>query len=188
MSGQGIPLQIAVPAGKWVRVLRRYTLSPARDCPAGGYHNASRVLCTVPEGAQREGRADDHPHDDRNWPAECGCGYQFGAEDRWQRADNPVYRLPDGAEFTFSRSLGMVAPAGTMVRVSWFDDFAPGGGESWCVALPDGGDWITTQAARRGGQWAVTGTPPLITVSPSIWNNQPNGWHGWIRDGRLVDA
>ena len=182
----GIPLRVAVPALKHVRMLRRYTLSTELDCPAGGYHNASRVLCTVPEGGQRPGRDDDWPHDDPNWPAACGCGYQFGPSDRWQRADHPVYRLPDGAEFTFSRSLGLVAPPGTMIRIPWFDDFASGRGESWCVALPDGGDWITTQKASSGGHWTVTGTPPLITVTPSIWNNRPNGWHGWIRDGYLT--
>ena len=189
MSGEGIALRVAVPAGKYMRVLRRFVLSPDRDCPAAyGYHNAVAELGLVPDGQQRPGRDDDHPHDKPGWPAECACGYQFRPEDSWQRADNEVYRLPDGTEFTLGGSLGMAAPPGTMIRVPWFDDIDPERGEAWNVVLPDGGEWITTQKARGGGHWTVTGTPPLITVSPSIWHNQPDGWHGWIRDGALVDA
>ena len=56
------------------------------------------------------------------------------------------------------------------------------------MVLPDGGSWITTQQASGGGYWTVTGTPPLITVTPSIWHNSPHGWHGFIRAGELVDA
>jgi hypothetical protein len=38
--------------------------------------------------------------------------------------------------------------------------------------------------------WEVTGTPPKITVSPSIrlMTNDGDEWHGYIRDGELVEA
>jgi hypothetical protein len=47
--------------------------------------------------------------------------------------------------------------------------------------------------------WEVSGTPPLITVSPSIdvcrfvqrdgeWVRDGSYWHGWIRAGELVGA
>jgi len=73
-----------------------------------------------------------------------------------------------------------------MIRATWYDGHAQRPGESWLVILPDGGQWLTTQQASGGGYWDVSGTPPMITVSPSIWNNAPAGWHGWIRDGELV--
>jgi Family of unknown function (DUF6527) len=61
--------------------------------------------------------------------------------------------------------------------------------ESWLVMLPNGSVWYTTQTASDGGRWDVTGVPPRITVSPSIFDHWPgNEWHGWIRDGELVDA
>jgi hypothetical protein len=63
--------------------------------------------------------------------------------------------------------------------------------------------WRTTDQASRPphGLWAVSGAPPLITVTPSIdierWVQPPGGgppvrdgshWHGWITAGVLVDA
>jgi hypothetical protein len=184
----GIPLRIAEPTGRYRRSLRRYVLSADRDCAAGGYHNASADIGDVDESERAEASGDNWPHDDPRWPSACGCGYVFAAEDRWQRNDSGIYRLPDGAEFTFRGSFGSTAPPGAMIRASWCDEYAGQPGESWIIALPDGGEWITTQKARGGGFWAVTGTPPGITVSPSIWHNAPTGWHGWIRDGKLVDV
>lgn len=60
--------------------------------------------------------------------------------------------------------------------------------EAWFIVLPNGaGGWTTTDTSsirgskERGPRWTVTGTPPNITVSPSI-DASPE-WHGWIRDG-----
>ena len=192
----GIPLRIAEPAGRYRRSLRRYRsarTAPGQDlndCPAGDYlrfHNASTDIGDVSE-ADRIASDGDWPRDDARWPDACACGYVFAPEDVWQRRDDPVYRLPDGTEFVFRGSFGRSAPPGTMIRAAWYDAHAEGRGESWLVSLPDGGDWITTQDATGGGSWTVTGTPPGITVSPSIWHDSPNGWHGWIRDGHLVDV
>lgn len=65
--------------------------------------------------------------------------------------------------------------------------FTPG--DQWqLVILPDDGTWITTQSATGGGYWTVTGTPPAITVTPSIFHNSPHGWHGFITNGELVSC
>ena len=67
--------------------------------------------------------------------------------------------------------------------------------ESWCIVLPNAaGIWHTTEHAslrelphgnQAGPLWTVTGTPPKITVSPSIDAGQ-YGWHGFINDGVMT--
>lgn len=181
----GIPLRIAEPTGRYRRDLRRYRGKPNGTCAAGGYCDITVTIGEVGDAELHHG--DTWPHDDPRWPAACAaCGYLFAPDDAWQRNDNEIYRLPDGSEFAFWGAFGKAAPAGTMIRATWYDEFTEQPGESWIVSLPDGGEWITTQKATGGGYWDVHGTPPNITVSPSIWHNSPHGWHGWIRSGELV--
>jgi hypothetical protein len=181
----GIPLRVAGPTGRYRRCLRRYR----SECPAGGYHDATNDIGEVGETEREPVHGDRWPHDDPRWPAACAaCGHAFGPEDGWQLNDNAIYRLPGGAEFAFWGAFGRAAPPGTMIRARWADEFSNPPGESWLISLPGGGEWITTQPATGGGYWTVTGTPPAITVSPSIWHNAPHGWHGFIRDGELVPA
>lgn len=185
----GIPLRIAEPAGLYQRSLRRYSSTGTlRECPLTGYHNASADIGEITEAGHTPVSGDNWPHDDPRWPPACGCGYVFTDADAWQRNDDPVFRLPDGTGFPYRASFGKTAPAGTMVRAAWYDEYSGRPGESWIIALPDGGEWITTQQASGGGYWTVTGTPPAITVTPSIWHAAPAGWHGWITDGELRDA
>lgn len=180
-----IPLRIAEFTGRYQRSLRRYHSGPHDECPASGYHNASTDIEIVTEQSPH---GDSWPHDDARWPAQCACGYAFTDEDRWQLNDDRICRLPDGAEFVFRGSFGHCAPPGTMFRADWYDQYSrhPDGIESWLVALPDGGEWITSQEATGGGYWTVTGTPPMITATPSIAHNAPAGWHGFVTSGELV--
>ncbi len=48
--------------------------------------------------------------------------------------------------------------------------------------------WHTRQpaAGTPGARWLVTGQPPNLTVTPSI--NVVGVWHGWIRNGELVEV
>jgi hypothetical protein len=187
----GIALQIAEPTGRCRRDLRRFTFTvKVPRCLANPWgHDAMVTIGEVPE-AEQAVHGDNWPHDDLAWPKTCtACGYEFADDDEWQRNDNRLYRLPDGTEFAHWGSMKNV-PAGTMIRIPHYDEFSqhPERIESWLVILPDGGEWVTSQRASGGGFWTVSGTPPLITVSPSIWHDQPNGWHGFIRNGELVDA
>jgi hypothetical protein len=183
-----IPLRIAETTGRYQRSLRRYRSGPHDECPVSGYHNASTDIEVVTEPMDSHG--DHWPHDDARWPAQCECGCAFTDEDRWQRNDDRICALPDGTEFVFRGSFGRCAPPGSMLRAEWYDEYSrhPGKIDSWVIALPDGGDWITSSEATGGGYWTVTGTPPAITASPSIFHNAPSGWHGFIRDGELVAA
>ena len=69
---------------------------------------------------------------------------------------------------------------------AWDDDDR----ERWAIVLPNGTVWYTTDiASGTHERWEITGEPPNITVTPSIDDRWPgNPWHGWIRNGELVDA
>jgi hypothetical protein len=189
----GIPLRIAEPTGRYMRSLRRFRFSDAdvQRCIASSYCNASVDIGEVTDPAEAHG--DNWPHDDTRWPTTCeSCQRLFMPSDQWQRNDNQIYQLSDGTEFVFRHSFGRVAPAGTMIRAAWYDEYTQKQfelgelTESWLIALPDGGEWITTQKATSDGHWVVTGTPPNITATPSIFHNSPTGWHGFVTNGELV--
>jgi hypothetical protein len=183
-----VHLQIAEFTGRYRQILRRYRSGSENSCPVYGYHNAS---VEIDETTDRNNESGDDrwPHDDPRWPKICACNaYLFLESDHWQNNYVRIFRMPDGSEFQFWGAFGRCAPVGAMVRAEWFDDFKDVPGDSWLISLPDGGEWITTQKASGGGYWTVEGTPPDITVSPSIFHNQPSGWHGFIRGGELVNA
>lgn len=180
-------LQIAEFTGRYMQVLRRYRRGTENNCPIHGYHNATTEIGETQSDTERGD--DQWPHDDKRWPQFCHCGqYWFTDDDHWQNNYVRIFRMPDGSEFQFWGAFGKIAPVGAMIRAPWYDEFSkhPAGIESWLVALPDGGEWITSQAASSGGYWEVSGEPPNITVHPSIWHNQPSGWHGFITNGELV--
>ena len=52
-------------------------------------------------------------------------------------------------------------------------------GSSFCL------DWRSYDGNNYGRGWTRTGEPPNVTVTPSIVFD---GWHGWVRDGELVNA
>lgn len=197
----GIPLVVAELTGMYRRDLRRFNYgSKGKVCPGRPSsaefpqgHDATNTIGFVPADDAERVHGDNWPHDDEHWPSKCDhCDYVFEDEDEWQRNDNPMYRRPDGVEFALWGSLKDV-PAGTVMRLPWADEYMsarhPQRTPSWRVQLPDGGEWVTSQQASGGGFWTIEGEPPMMTVTPSIWHNQSSGgWHGWIRNGELVDA
>ncbi|SFR08799.1 hypothetical protein [Desulfoscipio geothermicus] len=57
-----------------------------------------------------------------------------------------------------------------------------------CVQLPNGHIWcVDTKFAGQEHGWTVFGTPPWITVYPSVSIPGPNGYHGWLVNGVLTD-
>lgn len=54
----------------------------------------------------------------------------------------------------------------------------------WLISLPSN-RVFASDTAERGG-WTWTGTPPNVTIRPSI--NIPDGWHGFVTDGVISNG
>lgn len=162
--------------------LRRYRL--AEDCPGGPYHDACQPLGQVLRPRQPTG--DNFPHDDPRWPTTCeSCPYVFSAQDEWQHGFIDLYRRNDNGKLLSLAS----APPGAMWDATWYGPEWKGpDGKSLVVRLPNRIDWTIDGPTRSGGRWTRTGTPPKITVRPSILadQNTTNTYHGYLTDGVLI--
>jgi hypothetical protein len=192
----GIPLFIAEATGTCRLSLRRYR---SDEDDQGHWHNASVVIdgdapVTPPKPDGTKPFIDDGrvPHDDPRWPAACTCGEAFTDDDQWQVNESDWYE-GGGQRFTWG-SGNWDGPPGAMFRAPWQDDITPDNGlPAWIIFLPNGTYWCTRDRSSGGGnkigpQWSVSGTPPRITVNPSINDQSSRPWHGWIRDGEMVPA
>lgn len=54
-------------------------------------------------------------------------------------------------------------------------------GRWWCL---DQREYDHTRGGWHGEGWAMSGEPPLITMSPSI--NMVGSYHGWLQNGVLT--
>jgi hypothetical protein len=158
------------------------------------YHQA---IAVVGEGSSDEhgGVAACFPEfkDDPRWPVQCECGHVFLPSDNRYVDRCTLYRRIDTGEvFTLSN-----APLGAMWLADWYPEKHRGpDGLSLIVNTP-GGHWMVDQKAPDGSGWTRTGTPPNVTANPSIlfhphrYEGDPEphgGYHGWLRDGRLVEC
>jgi hypothetical protein len=190
----GIPLFIAEPTGTCRLRLRRFRHGGEGE---SHFHDAAAVIDeNAPSSRARlEGRhraGDDRvPRGDPRWPAACPCGCLFEDDDEWQVNELPWY---EGSGHRFAWGIGSWdGPAGAMIRAPWRDDTPDNGCPAWTVFLPNGTTWCTRDQASvpgggRGSQWTITGVVPHITVHPSINDQGTRPWHGWIRNGELVEA
>lgn len=159
--------------------LRRFTFGDSKPC-AGTLsgHSASVVIAAVvPFESEWEGDGTkQHPRDDPRWPVACErCGYVFTPEDQWQHNLDRLYRNPIDGALHRPRE----APVGAMWLELWHD-------EPHLVVMTPGGEWDIDGPARNGGGWSRTGEPPLVTANPSILIG--DRYHGWLRDGFLVEC
>ncbi len=168
------------------RWLRRYSSGDGK-CRDGGYHN---IHTRIEDGAADEPSVSGPtawPLDDPRWPAVCSCGYRFTDKDERQLFTLHVWRrTDDGEEFVLHPNMEGTAPPGAMFRADWLEPrYVGSDGISLGLVTP-GGTWlIDFPASSGGGRWTRTGTPPMITAMPSILTPS---YHGWLRDGVLVDA
>jgi hypothetical protein len=183
------------------RTLRRFAFSAASGVPACpyGYHDATAPLDRVPLALGEPGSGSDAwPHDDPRWPARCRCGYAFRAEDTWQVNVTRLYARSDGGPETTIEA----APVGAMWYADWYverrRDRTPGPGtglgpDGRCLMVKTpAGSWNVDGPSSSGEGWTRTGTPPVVTATPSIWVGKPEtvppkGYHGWLNNGYLSD-
>lgn len=182
---------LPLPSEFFRRSLRRYNGNLKCPHPAqqwapgvrpwmGGYHDAEVVIdsefAAPPE--EEGGTLGREFADDPRWPGRCVCGYEFKPEDHWQANTTRLYRgSPDGKLYVLREF-----PPGAMWDAPWLEDYGRGpDGKNWCVQMPCGEEWIAYGPSSNGGKWVVQGSPPNITVSPSI--HLVGRYHGFLKGG-----
>lgn len=192
--GSTIQCFLLQPTKKYRINLRRY--SKDAKCPVNNWCHNADIFVGEEEHEEPPTNGDLHPHDDPHWPAKCDlCDYKFVEGDYWQKNYDLVYRADDGREFTLTspdqmtNDRVMQAPPGALWECSWMPSAAPDG-KSYCVRTP-GGDWHI-DGSYKHGTWTRTGVAPNLTVTPSILigTKADGSWqyHGWLRDGKLVEC
>lgn len=175
------------------------------------YHNAEVVIGDVkkplagPDEYETAPSREDLPKD-APWPKTCACGYVFTTRIRYSKTNvgsysKDIWQVNDDRYFARSSGPGVTPdadaerwariralPPGAMFRAYWLErNYAGPDGMSLAVICPCNESFaMDMPATDGGGRWTRTGTPPKITLSPSI--NLVGHWHGWLRDGVLVDA
>lgn len=183
--------------------LRRYSLGSS--CPGRmSYHNISVPFEDYDDnGAPLVIRDAEKPLDLSIWPKACACGYEFTDQDEAQLFPERIYKRTDtGEEF----SLRDAAP-GAMWSCEWAlvegsNAFRGPDGQSLCVRLPNGNDWMidgpasncTMKDDAQHKCWVRHGIPPLITVgkdghtcSAGAGSIQSGSYHGFLRNGEFTD-
>jgi hypothetical protein len=178
------------PIDKLARYLRRWNGTEKCSMSGMGYHNAeARVENIDIDGDPADSYPGSEPIEawaaDPRWPQRCACGYEFNPEDGQQVRCNRIYRRQgDGEEMPLCE-----APAGAMFYSGWYEDIGIAGpdGRSLSVITP-GGQWDIDMPSSSGGHWQRSGEPPNVTANPSILIGSPPRYHGWLRNGVLIDA
>lgn len=185
------------PTGEATRTLRRYShVEGEGTCPADpdelSYHNASLdigispvVLCDHDQDGLKYIAAidvDDYRGDPR-WPAQCSCGYEFTDEDSWQVNQCPIYESKDGRRTYVTKAYGRRPIPGAMYHTWWRPWIRKEDGLTITVVCPNGEEWCIDEKASSGGYWTRTGTPPKLTVTPSIIAGD---YHGFLTNGVLT--
>jgi len=157
-----------------------------------GYHNAEVGIGTAPfvgdyrTAGYRRG-PDVEELTTLPWPERCGCGYVFSPDDSWQHVTERLYWRADSSATVRLRD----AEVGAMWFAPWYEDVWKGPDGRCLIVMTPGGEWTVDGPANNGPGWRRSGTPPLVTAHPSIGFKNPDGswrYHGWLRDGYLVDA
>jgi hypothetical protein len=171
------------------RILRRYggDRKCAKPGRLGDYCNGEVFLDEIDYPAKTVITSFNFSRDDPRWPKVCdGCGAPFVNEDTWQVFVDALYTRSDTGAATTLRE----AAPGAIWDAWWMPDKYKNKADGLCLTckLPNGYDWMIdggSQQSPEPGAWQRNGTPPKLTVSPSILAAD---YHGWLRDGVLVSV
>lgn len=182
-----------IPSAYMRRSFRKYTIpfEGLAPCPErGGIHEAKLVI--EPRIHLPDGIPGDEPVEpwlpDPRWPERCACGHYFGPKTTWQVLLDRLYQgAPD--EKLHGLDDPDLAP-GAMWDAPWISEACPSwsgpDGRSLVVRLPSGTAFPMDVPAKDAGKWARTGTPPLVTLHPSI--NEVGSYHGTLTAGLLSEC
>lgn len=193
--------------------LRRYTGDAHGPCPLmpGKYSWHNAISAPIGEAAPSWGTLDigkkylagipTLPVEDPRWPVACGCGFVFPPDSftsHRQMVQDLLY-TGGGQE----RTTTAAARPGALWDGVWCNDIVDWTGSdgiSLFCKTPDGewhvdgianncaGPHMTGAVPRTHFCWERVGdprNPETLTVSPSI---RSGSYHGWLRNGVLVDA
>lgn len=137
--------------------------------------------------------------DDKVWPTACArCKRLFAGDVMKSTMQELIYRTDDGKEMTISE-----APIGAMWNEPGHRPLTLPSEDGLCLVVKTpGGNWCVDGPSWENGvkkadrAWKRTGTPPNITANPSIHilttgldgSERRTVYHGWLRDGVLIDA
>lgn len=184
VKGDKIQCEFLQPTDQVRRYLRRY--GGGNDCPTGGnkkYHNAKVHLDDIVKPTCDEVVSGDlWSHQDSRWPTHCSCGRAFEPKDEWQLNVEHLWLRENGELITRED-----APIGSMWYADWYRFCGPDG--HCLVVKTPSGEWIVdAPASGKTTGWDRHGIPPNVTAKPSIWINKPDGYHGFLTDGYLIEV
>ncbi len=165
--------------------LRRYNSGACSSTL--GFHDASAVIAKrfYKDNGYLGEPATGVTNDDPRWPTRCPCGYTFQPDDHRQHQLTRLLEDDTGKlQVTLSE-----APVGAMWYADWYPWRGPDG--HCLVVKTPGGEWVVdgpaySNGVETGSGWTRTGAVPKITASPSILIQ--DRYHGWLRDGCLVEC
>jgi hypothetical protein len=180
------PIQcfMAEPSGYVNQTLTSWAWVDDTPCPlkTGSSEGAHEAEIVVTETA--DALIEDN---DPRYPTHCACGYEFQPADEHYSVGRIIYKRPDAPD---QLMLQGNLPPGAMLWSDWKHSKGSiyheqrGGGPHLHVMTP-GGMWDLDSIASNGPGWKWSGTPPNVTALPSIITGD---YHGWLRDGVLIDA
>lgn len=186
-----------------INLVRRYLRRFHYDCEA-----ASRTIMNFLEDVDwpvgtfievKDGLDGGIPLDDPRWPTKCNCGHEFDLTDPYQVFVDRLYRRADTGEIMPHRD----APVGAIYDAWWYPFKGPDGKSLVVKCPPNGREWAIDSRAnnctmREDNEhrcWCRHGEAPNLTVDKNGYTCNAGGgsiampdWHGFLRNGELVEA
>lgn len=172
-----------IPFGN--RTLRRSYGFAENVCPTHKYgHNATVDIEPGP-GELQDGMMDGVwacVKDDPRWPTHCDCGFEFTVSNSYKYLDFSAHWRNVATGEIITGDL----PVGALYYSDWLSWRGEDGHSLTCVTPV--AHWnIDHPSTPQNRPWKRTGTPPIVTATPSILFPSL-GFHGWLTNGVLREC
>lgn len=189
------------PNGKEWRYFRRFSFSSGGSCPNSEHQSGHDYQIPAPDGDLTNDWIDPNSYPQENFPTHCSCGYEFTKDNTWQIFTIGQYISKDRPGELFSIR---TPPAGAIWRATWYEDIKSMcgiDGKSYIVETP-AGPWHIDGTASNCDLpdvdhkcWCRHGEAPNFTIdkngvtcSAGAGSILIRGYHGFLRDGYLIDC